>query len=265
MAKEVVWGTTTTHQDVAHLPAKELLEFHAGLEQNNIGRMMQLLDQEIAYYKDIWDLYDGVKKMENENLYQVIEFFGQSKHQLTIALLSLVRGHIADAMAATRLAIEHAVYADIFMRPDVNQEDLLERWSNRDKGEEGLKRFRDVFGLNKMFPKDNHRLADLAKNYDVCCDGAHPSLAVLGLRSSATPEEIKRSYFDYPEEDKDVVGWYTRAIHSIFRAHVRILDLYHTHLNSQLADPEEWHKKLGGIDKELSERVEQLKQNGWRV
>lgn len=250
----------TSYQDIAQLDAEATLRFYADMEQGNFAQMLKLLHDDILFYKRLETQYaTAVSVITDPDATLVYQFYAQAQHQLTTAMLQLCRGHLVDSKVATRLAIENAAYAHIFNNATKEEQGrLLELWAHRD---DNLDAFRVEFGERKLFPKNDSAMMRLKTLYDNCCVASHPNLVHQGMRTVISDDQVKNGYFDFPENDP--TGWYTRAIHHIYRTHIEILNLFSVHFSSHFADAKTWKAATDQLSTELAQRVDHLRQTVW--
>jgi hypothetical protein len=186
---------------------EEIIQVHDS-EEENYREARRVLGKSISLVQDLIDLYELLAKMIEESgikprdeIVSASQFLLACRYQLTLGVLSLLRGHLTDSFYFTRKAIELCAFAARIK----NHPHLAMVWLCAGDDDTSYKKFREKFSPGKLFPEDHAILGKLCDQYDLCSKHSHPSIFSLA-RNIATERtntefNIKFGYFQLKAED----------------------------------------------------------------
>lgn len=169
------------------------------------------------------------------------------QYELSLVLLTIMKGHTADAAQHLRRALELAGFA-AYAAEDKAQ---AERWIEAGDSEETWKDFKKHFKTWNVFPKTKPRLDYLYTQFDLCSKVVHPSCHSLSLYidvSEIAKASFRLNYF----QTEDQFGL-TATYHWALRTHFEILRVFDEYVfrDALSHSQDEWNNFLIALDTEL--------------
>src|SRR5437879_4931505 len=179
--------------------SREEIEEVREAEQHNYETARGVVGDSISLVQDVLDLYSllavlvedsGVRP--RDEVVSACQFLLGCRYQLTMGVLTALRGHLSDSFYFTRKAIELAEFAARVKK----HPHLAMVWLN---AQDNYEEFRQKFSPGKLFPEDDALLGQLYGGYDLCSKMIHSSIFSLyrhmQAETSATKFNLRFDYF----------------------------------------------------------------------
>lgn len=216
-----------------------------------LGDAVSLIQYVVAPY-DL--LSDGLHaSMEDKNVDRALQAHVCLTHtilcsqQFVHGAMLLLRTYLSLAVYTTRSAIESCAFACRI----ASHEHLAHVWIDAGDSGEAYERYRNKFGVSKLFPKGDEMLRELYSRYDHASSMCHPSLyaAVGRYRWDKEKEVINYGLCEVSPDDP---GEPARTFIWIIDTHVKILSLLRERLEDLLViDETQWKSLLGALTVEF--------------
>jgi hypothetical protein len=169
-----------------------------------LGDSVSLVEDCVQLYQRAADIAGGSPLANRDEYFMGIQFSMAARYYLVTGALACFRGHITDAYASTRMAIEQSAFAARVKR----HPHLAPIWQDAGHGEAAYEEYREKF--KKLFPQDNAKLRELGTRYDICAKRTHPSIHSFAGRSTVEETErhyrLKFDYFQVNDDGSELVG-----------------------------------------------------------
>lgn len=213
-----------------------MIEIHkiSELENANYNEALSMLGDSIHLAADLHDLYELIGRSINDNklplekhIASYLQFLLGARYQLTIGMLSSLRGHSNDSFFFLRRSIELCAFAARV----IDHPHLADVWVEAADSDESYNTYRTKFSPGKIFSSDKMMLGKLYDRYDKCSKLSHASIYSFADQLEVSYKDdtwqMKLQYFTlYPKTPSEPVAsfLYTADTHfMIIRVFVKCL------------------------------------------
>jgi len=158
------------------------------------------------------------------------------RRELTVGVLTLLRGYRVDFLFHMRKAIEFCAFAAKMARHPA----LSRIWFKAASSDEDWENFRNKF--KKLYPPDDVELTQLYQLHDRASEAMHSSpkaVAHFLLSNTRIGEKYRVSLFDI-RSDAVFMAYFIMMVH----CHLTILAVFHRILKSYTGDTKDWEVRL---------------------
>jgi len=196
-------------------------------EESLYGQTRKLLGESFCLVEDLLNLYDVFLKLsvkpvakldDAERLAPMLHCLQWMKNEAITAVLTMMRGHIADSSNYTRRAIEIAAFVAYMFKNG----DAAKRWMAAGASDEARKEYVKSFMAYKIVKQE--LTPYLIGNYEDYCLDVHPSFFGCVNRASLDEDYVHRfAQFDLSPTD----GYQTFFVSNFLRAlvcHAKLME-----------------------------------------
>ena len=233
----------------------EIEEIRESGEQN-YQTSKKLLGDTLSLADDVLDLYRVLAEIMTKSQLAVrdeyataLHFLVGSQYQLTVGVLSALRGHVPDALRGTRMAIELCAFAACVKRNPA----LAVDWLNAGTSDAAYEVYRRKFTTSKLFPRGLREWKELKDRYDIAAKLSHPSVYMMAghARYRRTPTALNMEFHYFPLRHDDA-SEPTRTFLWIIDTHLKILHAFEDVLRQAIvSDRARWNLRITTIDAKL--------------
>ena len=179
-------------------------EKHLAISRQKLGPTAQLVSSTERLYSFLGEVIDAISAPEDlhEMVLSVARCGLACSFRFVMAINSAFRGHLSEAIASTRGAIEQCGFAARIRR----HPHLARVWLDAGLDEEHYEKYRTKFGPSKLFPADNVVLTELYSRYDLCSKLSHPSIYSVGGQFKPMMDQgvptLTFEFFDSKSDDE---------------------------------------------------------------
>ena len=227
------------------------------LEEGNYQKVRLYLKGSDALVQELLNLYKLLATIieksglgARDEIVCSADFLLACQYQLTMAALSLLRGHLTDPHLFSRKAIEFCAFAlRIKKHPH-----LATVWLQAGDDDPSYEKYRDKFRPGKLYPEDHELLGELGKRYDLCSKLSHPSIYSIcqHIKVESTESNIKTNfnYFELKKEDP------SEPIHTflwLVDTHFGIIRVFEEALTDVIVtDRAKWEVQRNAVETKIS-------------
>jgi len=228
--------------------SKVTLERLARVESSHFCKNSELLKDELVFLDELRWLYYNITRHISDDLFVPLKLMCDAGHSLVYSAMTLMRGHIVEAVGSSRRAIEAAAFAFKTKDPKVARV-----WIKHKTKE---KEFMQDLTRSK-FPKSTPLLCELQHRWELASElGSHSTLSSQIFRHRQKDGRFEAGYFDLPDDPE--IEFKRSFNYWILDTQILILEVFQEIFKGYLND--EWKERLA----RLKERYGTYKQSTLR-
>jgi hypothetical protein len=159
-----------------------------------IGEIGDMVQDFVQLYAALGTMVQKRHRRQAELLVIVGQSLMACRTDLIVGSLATLRGHLGDSFMYTRRAIEFCAFAAAVQREPV----LARIWRDSGRDRPSYNKYLRTFRTEKLFPKTDSYLVELAERYNIAAKYAHPSRFAFAGRVGASSDDVEMSLtFDY--------------------------------------------------------------------
>lgn len=214
-----------------------------------LGDTFPLADDVLDLYRVLVEIATKSPLVARDEYVTALHFLTGCQYQMTVGVLSALRGHIPDALRDTRMAIELCAFAARVRRNPA----LALVWLEAGTSDAAYEAYRSKFKTSKLFPRGLREWRELNDRYDTAAKLSHPSVYMMAghARYSRTPTTLNIEFHYFPLR-RDDASEPTRTFLWIIDTHLKILHAFEDVLTQVIVhDRARWNLRITTIDAKL--------------
>lgn len=210
------------------------------LEENNRKNFTAILNAELPYFNRLRQLHESAVEILVDDRFVSLQLMRDAGNSFVSSGITILRGHVVEACAIYRRAVEAAAFGYKTRDPKKAQIWIREKTGAKAYGEE-LRKWK--------FPKNHVALNELGQAWTKLCDiGSHASLASQVFRFETRGERSTSGYFDIGDQP---VEDYRLIFNWMLGTHIRVLDVFAEVLDKSIS--EKWKEQYRKFKSEYRE------------
>lgn len=187
------------------------------------GPLADLVEDFVRLYAELGGLVLKRHRRHAEMFVIVGQSLMACRTDLTLGALAALRGHTNDSFLYSRRAIEFCAFAAAVQR----EPRLAEIWRNSGHDRPSYNKYLRTFRTEKLFPREDPNLNELAERYNLAAKYAHPSrIAFAGRVKASTAKNDPGLLFDYFQVSDSDPSEPARTLLWVLNAHFYILMVF---------------------------------------
>lgn len=200
-------------------------------EEKNLQNFKKVLAAELPYFDRLRQLHESAVDKISDDLLVPFQLMRDAGNSLIFSGITLLRGHMVEACAVSRRAVEAAAFA--YKTRDPKKAKI---WINEKTGAPAYTR--ELRGLK--FPKNHVALNNLGASWIKLCDiGSHASIVSQVFRFELRDGKATGGYFDVGDQP---IHDYRLMFNWLLGTHIQALIVFAEVLDKDISD--EWKEKF---------------------